>query len=164
MDHLRPSLPRPLTPEPKNSLVRFFNRQQVIGLPSYCFAFKYCTRCFIKPSLGALDGQTANTLINISCTFIDVPAGARHLSHGCVAILEKGKPLPASCVLPWTKWQTLIGSVWTFHYTSFLPPHWCQIYPVPIAEVVRWFRSFLCLQVRTWCDKAPVKFKKLLRF
>jgi len=28
--------------------------------------------------------------INISCTFIDASAGARHLAHGCVATLEKG--------------------------------------------------------------------------
>jgi len=27
--------------------------------------------------------------INISCTFIDASAGARHLSHGCVATLER---------------------------------------------------------------------------
>jgi len=28
-------------------------------------------------------------LTNISCTFIDASAGARHLVHGCVATLEK---------------------------------------------------------------------------
>jgi len=32
-------------------------------------------------------------LTNISCTFIDAPAGARHLAHGCVATLEKGETI-----------------------------------------------------------------------
>jgi len=39
------------------------------------------------------------------------------------ALLIKLWPLPANCALPWTKWQTLIGSVWTFHYTRITVRH-----------------------------------------